>query len=123
MLTPSNWEGTFISDGQDIESRETPYFRKAIRLDKNVQSARAYIVAAGLYELSINGQKVGDHFLDPAFTDYGKRLLYVTYDVTDLLSKGDNAVGVILGNGWYTISRLLNGPLIKLHGVSVLLSA
>ncbi len=101
MLTPSNWEGTFISDGQDIESRETPYFRKAIRLDKNVQSARAYIVAAGLYELSINGQKVGDHFLDPAFTDYDKRLLYVTYDVTDLLSKGDNAVGVILGNGWY----------------------
>lgn len=101
MLTPSNWKGRFISDGQDIESRETPCFRKAIRLDKNVQSARAYIVAAGLYELSINGQKVGDHFLDPAFTDYDKRLLYVTYDVTDLLSKGDNAVGVILGNGWY----------------------
>ena len=101
MLEPSNWKGSFISDGQDMESRETPYFRKTIRLDKDIEFARAYMVAAGLYELSVNGSKVGDHFLDPAFTDYDKRLLYVTYDVTDLLSKGDNAVGVILGNGWY----------------------
>lgn len=101
MISPSNWKGSFISDGKDVESRETPYFRKAIKLDKEIESARAYIVAAGLYELSINGSKVGDHFLDPAFTDYDKRLLYVAYDVTSLLNKGDNAIGVILGNGWY----------------------
>lgn len=101
MLGQTNWEGTFISDGQDRESRETPYFRKSIRIDKPVTSARAYIVAAGLYELSLNGEKVGNHFLDPAFTDFGKRLLYVTYDITSALRQGDNAVGVILGNGWY----------------------
>lgn len=101
FLNTAQWKGCFISDGKDIESRETPYFRKEFILKKNVKSARAYIVAAGLYELSLNGSKVGDHFLDPAFTDYGKRLLYVTYDVTHLLHEGENAVGVILGNGWY----------------------
>ena len=101
FLNTAQWKGSFISDGKDIESRETPYFRKEFILKKNVKSARAYIVAAGLYELSLNGSKVGDHFLDPAFTDYGKRLLYVTYDVTHLLHEGENAVGVILGNGWY----------------------
>lgn len=101
FLNTAQWKGSFISDGKDIESRETPYFRKEFILKKNVKSARAYIVAAGLYELSLNGSKVGDHFLDPAFTDYGKRLLYVTYDVTHLLHEEENAVGVILGNGWY----------------------
>lgn len=101
FLNTAQWKGSFISDGKDIGSRETPYFRKEFILKKNVKSARAYIVAAGLYELSLNGSKVGDHFLDPAFTDYGKRLLYVTYDVTHLLHEGENAVGVILGNGWY----------------------
>lgn len=101
LLTQRNWQGKFISDGKDMESRDTPYFRKQISLNKEVESARAYIVAAGLYELSINGEKVGDHYLDPAFTDYGKRLLYVTHDVTSLLQQGKNAIGVILGNGWY----------------------
>lgn len=101
LLTQRNWQGKFISDGKDMESRDTPYFRKQISLNKEVESARAYIVAAGLYELSINGEKVGDHYLDPAFTDYGKRLLYVTHDVTNLLQQGKNAIGVILGNGWY----------------------
>lgn len=101
LLNQENWLGDFISDGKDIESRETPYFRKCISLNKEIESARAYIVAAGLYELSLNGKKVGDHFLDPAFTDYGKRLLYATYDVTSLLQIGENAIGVILGNGWY----------------------
>lgn len=101
MLSLSDWKGTFISDGQDLESRETPYFRKTLNIDKEIESARAYITAAGLYELSVNGQKIGDHFLDPAFTDFSKRLLYVAYDVTETLKKGENAVGVILGNGWY----------------------
>ena len=101
LLKREDWQGTFISDGKDVESRETPYFRKHLSVDKEIESARAYIVAAGLYELSINGKKVGDHFLDPAFTDYSKRLLYATYDVTHLLQSGENAVGVILGNGWY----------------------
>ena len=97
----ANWQGHFISDGQDKESRQTPYFRKQVHIDKELQSARAYIVAAGLYELEINGEKAGDHFLDPAFTNYDKRLLYTTYDVTDQFKQGENVIGIILGNGWY----------------------
>ena len=68
---------------------------------KKVKRARVYVSGLGWYELYINGRKVGDHVLDPATTDYHKRTLYVTYDVTDLLRPGANAVGVMLGNGWY----------------------
>ena len=67
------------------------------------QSARVYICGLGYYELHLNGEKVGDHVLDPAFTRYDRRALYVTYDVTRQLQKGPNALGVILGNGWYNM--------------------
>lgn len=80
-----------------------PFFRKAFSLAKSVKKARAYITGLGYYELYINGQKTGDHVLDPAFTRYDKRVLYVTYDVTDQLKRGKNALGVILGNGWYNM--------------------
>lgn len=101
MMTQQNWKGHFISDGKDIEDRSTPCFRKKMHVGKEVESARVYVTAAGLYELSINGKKVGDHVLDPAYTDFAKRLLYVTYDVTDRLMPGENTLSVLLGNGWY----------------------
>ena len=66
-----------------------------------MKSARAYVAAAGLYELHINGRKVGDHRLDPMYTRFDRRNLYVTYDVTRQLQDGANAVGILLGNGWY----------------------
>ena len=66
-----------------------------------MDEARAYIAVAGLYELYINGKKVSDHRLDPMFTRFDRRNLYVTYDVTSYLQSGDNAIGVVLGNGWY----------------------
>lgn len=101
FMDTASWNGSFISDGKEAEDRSTSCFRKKITIKKELASARAYIAAAGLYELSLNGCKVGDHFLDPAFTNYDKRLLYVSYDVTDALTPGDNVVGVVLGNGWY----------------------
>ncbi len=55
----------------------------------------------GYYELYLNGKRVGNHVLDPGFSDYDRRLLYVTYDVTSLFGQGANAIGVILGNGWF----------------------
>ncbi|MDP6380793.1 MAG: family 78 glycoside hydrolase catalytic domain, partial [Phycisphaerae bacterium] len=70
-------------------------------LAKRVKKARVYICGLGYYELYVNGKKVGDHVLDPAFTRYDLRALYVTYDVTEMVAKGGNAVGVVLGNGWY----------------------
>jgi Alpha-L-rhamnosidase N-terminal domain. len=96
-----NWRGAWISDNKDKNYLPAPYFRKSFNVDKEVKSARAYIAVAGLYELSLNGEKVGDHRLDPMYTRFDRRTLYVTHDITSMLKKGENAVGVILGNGWY----------------------
>ncbi len=104
LLEKSDWQGKWI--GMPVETLQnallaSPFLRKEFLLGKAVRRARAYISGLGYYELYLNGKKVGDHVLDPAFTRYDKRALYVTYDVTEQLKRGNNAVGVILGNGWY----------------------
>ncbi len=84
----------------------TPYaavlLRKAATLDQDVARATATVCGLGYCELYLNGEKVGDHVMDPGFTDYRKRVQYVSYDVTEHLRRGENAVGAILGNGWYS---------------------
>lgn len=99
-LSSDNWKGHWISDWNDKDYKNAPYFRKEFSVTKKLKSARVYIAAAGLFELYINGKKIGDHFLDPMFTRYDRRNLYVTFDITKYL-KEQNAVGVLLGNGWY----------------------
>ena len=99
MMGAGNWQGCWISDHHDINHKPAPYFRKEFSVGKRVKSARAYVAAAGLYELHINGRKVGDHRLDPMYTRFDRRNLYVTYDVTRQLQDGANAVGILLGNG------------------------
>jgi alpha-L-rhamnosidase len=79
----------------------SPLLRKEFSIDKPISQARAYISGLGWCELYINGQKVSNRVLDPATTDYDKRIFYVTHDVTDCLRQGDNAIGVMLGNGWF----------------------
>jgi alpha-L-rhamnosidase len=78
--------------------------RKGFTVDRPVASARAYIAGLGYDKLSINGQKIGDHELDPGFTVYDKTVLYNTYDVTSALRSGGNAVGVSLGRGFYSMT-------------------
>ena len=101
MMNIGNWTGSWISDRNDIDYKPAPYFRKKFTVNKTVKSARVYIAVAGLYELYLNGEKTGNHRLDPMYTRFDRRNLYVTYDVTSKLQNGDNAIGVILGNGWY----------------------
>ncbi|MCK8494850.1 glycoside hydrolase family 78 protein [Spirosoma sp. RP8] len=101
MMDKKNWQGSWISDSRDINLKPAPYFRRSFQAAKKIKSARAYIAVAGLYELYINGQKVGNHRLDPMYTRFDRRTLYVTHDVTSLLQSGKNAIGVLLGNGWY----------------------
>jgi alpha-L-rhamnosidase len=101
LIEKSNWKGTWISDGRGPEVKPAPYFRKVYDLPRKIKSARAYIAVGGLYELYINGEKIGNHRMDPMYTRYDRRTLYVTYDVTSQLQTGKNAIGVILGNGWY----------------------
>ncbi|MDP2114754.1 MAG: family 78 glycoside hydrolase catalytic domain [Bacteroidota bacterium] len=101
MMLMSNWKGSWISDTEDIDLKPAPYFRKQFQPSGKIKSARIYIAAAGLYELFVNGKRVGDHQLDPMYTRFDRRTLYVTYNVTSLLNADLNAIGVLLGNGWY----------------------
>jgi alpha-L-rhamnosidase len=103
LIEKSNWKGTWISDNRGPEIKPAPYFRNMFELGKKIKSARAYIAVAGLYELYINGEKIGNHRLDPMYTRFDRRTLYVSYDVTANLQAGKNAIGVLLGNGWYNM--------------------
>jgi alpha-L-rhamnosidase len=106
LVTMANWKGAWISDDNDVKIKPAAYFRKEFSITKKVVSARAYIAAAGLYELYINGERIGDHRLDPMYTRFDRRNLYVSYDVTAALQQSKNAIGVLLGNGWYNFQSV-----------------
>lgn len=106
LLQPEDWRAVWVgySGGKPGEGLA---MRHTLSLAKPVAQARAYISGLGYYELRINGSKVGDHVLDPGWTDYSRTVLYVTYDVTPHLRSDDNVVGIVLGNGWYGCPRVL----------------
>jgi alpha-L-rhamnosidase len=81
-----------------------PLLRKHFTVEKDIKSARVYVSGLGYYEMHLNGKKVGDRVLDPGHTDFDRTVLYSTFDVTEQLVKGDNAIGVELGRGWYGIT-------------------
>jgi len=89
------------------EDRRLParYLRHEFAVEKKIRRAVAYVCGPGLFELYLNGQKVSDDVLSPALSEYGKRAFYLTFDVTDQLRPGDNALGVILGNGRFFSPR------------------
>ena len=103
-IQDNGWKNSQLTDGQ-LHSKPlvtaAPMMRREFDLDKPIERARAYVAGLGYCELRLNGRKVGDHVLDPAYTTFGKRVLYSTYDVTDMLRTGRNAVGAILGKGWF----------------------
>ncbi len=103
LLNESDWKAKWIGPGyiEDSVLRPSPLLRKQFSLNKKVVSATAYITSHGLYEAQINGKRVGDAYFTPGWTAYKSRLQYQVYDVTDMLLKGNNAIGVTLGSGWY----------------------
>lgn len=106
LLSPADWQGRWIGRTADIAAHPAPMLRQTFLVGAKVKQARAYICGLGYYELHLNGSKVGDHLLDPGYTRYDKRALYVTYDVTEALHQGRNAIGVMLGTGWYDVHTL-----------------
>ena len=105
LLDRTDWTAEWI--GSDIMGgpREAPpasYLRRECVIDQEIVSARLYATAFGLYEFSINGKRVGDDHFTPGWTEYRKRVHYQAYDVKDLLVQGQNALGAILGDGWYS---------------------
>jgi alpha-L-rhamnosidase len=101
LLVPDDWSAQWIASPTAAQVEPAPLLRKAFVLGKPITRATAYLSGLGYYELSINGEKVGDRLLDPKVTRYDRRVLYATYDVTAQVREGENALGVMLGNGWY----------------------
>ncbi len=102
-LPAGKWSAPFISSPVPETGRSPRpiYLRSEFVLPGAPESARAYVTALGLYELWINGTRVGDAVLTPGWTNYRKRLAYQTYDVGSLLKPGKNAIGAVLAEGWY----------------------
>lgn len=109
LLSPADWKAAWISDAKPLPVKDedfykptpNPLLRKELSINKEIRSARLYITGLGYYVAFINGERVGDHMLDVALTNYSKQVMYSTFDVTPLFRKGYNAIGVSLGNGWY----------------------
>lgn len=100
LLSGEEFLGDAIGDDSNASDAAT-LVRKDFRTSSRPSSARLYVSAQGLYEVSINGLKVGDEFLSPGWTAYDFRLNVGAYDVTDLVAAGDNAIGVMIGDGWH----------------------
>jgi alpha-L-rhamnosidase len=106
LLQPADWTAEWIGYPASWNGRAL-YFRKEFALEKPVQRVRIYISGLGYYELHANGEKVGDRVLDPGTTTYNQRVLYAVYDLEPYLRQGRNALGVIVGNGWYGAPKLI----------------
>jgi len=105
-----------------IKRSIVPLFRKEFSVEKKIKSATLYISGLGHYEATINGQKIGQSFLAPGWTNYDKVCLYNSYDVTSQLKKGKNAIGVIVGNGFYNINRERYRKLVIAYGYPKMIS-
>lgn len=121
LLKADDWKAKWIGAPESINPKRmklpAPLFRKEFTLSGKITRARAYVSGLGYYELYLNGKKIGDHVLSPNQTNYDKRrlekwnepkignmtttVLYETFDITEDLKSGKNAIGIILGNGWY----------------------
>ena len=111
LLKFSEWKGQFISHDigydktdkyDDLYLPPARYLRKSFHIDKKVKQAKVYATALGLYELRLNGDKVGDDYFAPGWTDYNKRLYYQTFDITNEIKQGNNAIGAVIADGWYS---------------------
>mgnify|MGYP000983018884 CR=1 FL=1 len=103
MMNKDDWSAKWITDSHDKDYEPAPLFRKTFETAENkiVDYARLYISALGYYEAYINGNRIGNSHLDPSYTDFNKRVYYVTHDVTELISVGNNVISAVLGNGWF----------------------
>jgi alpha-L-rhamnosidase len=104
LLDSTEWVAHWISP--DLEeststSQPCPYMRKEFSVKSPVSEAKLYISSQGLYRAEINGKKVGNQEFTPGWTSYHNRIQYQTYDITDYLRASDNAMGILLGDGWY----------------------
>jgi alpha-L-rhamnosidase len=109
MMNTLDWKANWINDQRPLPQKDEDYYketpntllRKDVQLRKDVKSARLYIAGLGYSIAYINGQRIADHMLDMPWTQFARQVMYNTFDVTQLLHKGKNAMAAMLGNGWY----------------------
>jgi len=109
LLDPSEWKAKWIADPRPpvtdeaelYRDRPAPMFRHEFTAKGRVRRARALVSGLGYYDLHVNGRRINADRLEPNWTSFGKRVPYAMYDVSDVIAPGPNALGVIVGNGWY----------------------
>ncbi|MDP2883785.1 MAG: glycoside hydrolase family 78 protein [Ignavibacteria bacterium] len=103
LLSRSDWKAQWIGLNGDTsrDLRPSPYVRKEFSLNKPIHRAQVYLTARGMFIASVNGRRIGNDVLSPEWTDYRKRIQYITYDVTNRVKEGKNCLGVTIGDGWY----------------------
>src|SRR5215467_6054239 len=104
LLEPTDWKAKWITPNlaeDENKSNPAPFLRREFVISKKVERARLYATAMGLYEMSLNGKRVGEEYFTPGWTSYDFRYQYQTYDVTNDLKSGANCIGAILGDGWF----------------------
>ncbi|KAG5788207.1 hypothetical protein H9Q69_012727 [Fusarium xylarioides] len=127
LLNRQDWPGTQLISAPWSNEQDKPLpedlFRKQFSINGGIQSARLYITSHGVYEAEINGERVGDHFLAPGWTVYEHRLRYQTFDVTELLSDGENCIGARVAEGWFKGRLGFEGGKRNIHGTRTALLA
>lgn len=119
LVQPGDWTARFVTPGWDeghTKPQPSPLLRREFAVRAGVAQARLYVTALGLYEAQLNGAAVSDQVLAPGWTSYNKRLRYQTFDVTNLLHEGPNALGAILGDGWYRGRLGFGGGRLNIYG-------
>lgn len=119
LFEPADWKGVFIRPGWTEDTsipQPGPLLRKEFSLSKTVRQARLYATALGVYELRLNGKPVSDQIMAPGWTSYHHRLRYQSYDVTRLIHQGLNAIGIMLGDGWFRGRLNFNGGSRNIYG-------
>jgi len=115
LLSSSDWQAKWIGYDKELQDTDNseksdpnslvlpppPYLRRGFLVGRSIKRAVVYSSALGLYELHINGKRVGEDYFAPGWTDYTKRVYYQSYEVTDLIKNGSNTIGAILADGWY----------------------
>ena len=109
MLGDADWKASWIDDGsKQFEHDEDfykddrmPLFRKEHVVKKKVAAARLYVAGVGYHQAYVNGNRIGNHVLEPGWTTYKKEVLYAVHDITASLKPGTNVIGIMLGNGWW----------------------
>ncbi|TWU51740.1 glycoside hydrolase family 78 protein [Rubripirellula reticaptiva] len=111
LLNETDWTARYISyhdetpvyrDTTTLQLPAARQYRKEFRVEKEIKRATVYATALGIYELHINGSTVGDAYFAPGWTDYRQRAYYNTYDVTEMMRSGENAIGAWVADGWYS---------------------